>query len=706
MQALQTVTRAIMAVVFLGATSLAAWAGDDPNAPNMRITAAPPFGAEHLTALPRQNWITNGGNIYNWRYSPLDQINRKNVDELKGEWRTSMGSGAGPRNSGETQILAYKGTLYVSNGANDVFAMDVETGEIIWDYSAHPNPKAGAPVGWANRGVALGDGKVFLGTVDARLVALDQETGQVLWDIQAERWQDGFSITSAPLYYDDMVITGFSGGEYGIRGRVKAYDADTGELEWTFYTIPGPGQYGHDTWPGDSDAWKRGGAPVWQTPAVDPELGMIYFSTGNPAPDLHGGKRPGDNLFSVSIVALDVQTGEYEWHFQEVHHDLWDYDASNPVILFDAEIDGEMRKGLVQVSKTGWAYILDRKTGEPLIGIEEKPVAQEPRQATSPTQPFPKGDSIVPQSIDIPPQEITIDPKTKEAVNGGRIFTPFWKEPIAVKPGTMGGANWPPSSYDPETNHLYVCATDRISQFSVDAELDEPAPGEVYMGGRFTQAPAEDRGIFAALDVTTNELVWRRQWQDICYSGSVVTAGGLLFVGRNDGRLTALDKTNGEKLWEFMTDAGVNTTVTTFLHDGTQYVAVHAGGAAFAGSERGDTVWLFSREGTIGPVTEEEKAQAKAAAAEGGEAEKAAEMDFNLDRGEKLYMQACLVCHGKDGQGGQGGGAPLTQDLSVSRMVSVMRSGRDNMPPFGSQFSDAELQDIAGYVLKRMLAEN
>jgi quinohemoprotein ethanol dehydrogenase len=181
-----------------------------------------------------------------------------------------------------------------------------------------------------------------------------------------------------------------------------------GELVWTFYTVPGPGELGHDSWPQDSTAWQHGGAPVWQTPALDPELGLVYFSTGNPGPDLHGGVRPGDNLFSVSIVAVDAATGEYRWHFQQVRHDLWDYDSPNPVILFDAEYDGEPRKGLVQVSKTGWAYILDRETGEPLMGIEERPVPQEPRQATAATQPYPIGDAVVPQSIDIPPEGVDL----------------------------------------------------------------------------------------------------------------------------------------------------------------------------------------------------------------------------------------------------------------------------------------------------------
>jgi alcohol dehydrogenase (cytochrome c) len=685
------------ALVVLGSIA----AGADRN-----IAMSPAFSARELTALPRENWITNGGNVFNQRYSPLALLNRDNVANLKALWRTSMGSGAGPNNSGQAQILVYEGVLYVVNGANDVFAMDVDTGAILWTYRGNPDPRAGVPMGRSSRGVAMGDGKIFVGLLDARLVALDQRTGEVVWEIAAERWQDGFSITSAPLYYDGMVITGFSGGEMASRGRVKAFDADDGELRWTFNTVPGPGEFGHDTWPRDSDAWRFGGAPVWQTPSVDPELGLVYFSTGNPGPDLHGGVRPGDNLFSVSIVAVDAQSGAYRWHFQQVHHDIWDYDSPNPIVLFDAPYGGAMRKGLVQVSKTGWAYILDRATGEPLIGIEERPVIQEPRQATSPTQPYPVGDAIVPQSIDIPPEGSSVVPSGASVVNDGKIFTPFWTEPIAVKPGTMGGANWPPSSYDPETHWLYVCASDRINSFSVDEDLEAPVANQVYMGGRFTQAAADDRGILAALDLTTNRLVWRQQWREICYSGSVVTAGGLLFVGRNDGRLTALDKRNGKLLWEFMTDAGVNTTVTTFEHRGEQRVVVHAGGGVFAGATRGDGIWMFSPSGTMkslpagGPVF-----GGAAGGAFGRPARAPSEpRAVDVEHGGRIYAEACVACHGEAGDGGHGGGPTLLGGLAPETILAIASAGRNTRPGFGSVYSEADLRDVTSYVLDVLAA--
>ena len=393
-----------------------------------------------LVAPPVDSWPTNGGNWYNQRYSPLTAINRDNVAGLKGVWRARLeGSGVGPQYSGEAQPLVVGGVVYIATGANDVFAIDVATGAILWSYKANLDPaNKSVCCSWTNRGVAVGAGKVYAGQLDGKLVALDQATGAVAWSIQAERWQEGLTITSAPLFYDGLVITGFAGAELGVRGRVKAYDARDGKLVWTFYTIPAPGERGHETWPQDNEIWRHGGGTVWQTPALDPELSLLFFSTGNPGPDFNGGVRAGDNLFTSSIVALDAKTGAYRWHYQQVHHDIWDFDSANPVVLFDLAIDGVPRKGLAQASKTGWVYILDRTTGEPLVGIDERPVPQEPRQLTAATQPHPRGDAFAPQSVAIAPEGYAL-------VNGGRIFTPFWTDYVVAKPGIGGGANWPPS---------------------------------------------------------------------------------------------------------------------------------------------------------------------------------------------------------------------------------------------------------------------
>lgn len=658
------------------------------------IQDAPAFSAEELLALPREGWLTNGGNLYNQRYSPLTQINKQTVSSLKAVWRTHLnGSGLDPIYSGEGQPIVYDGVLYVATGEDDVFALSLATGEILWSFDAGLDPSIDVICcGWNNRGVAIGDGKVFVGLLDNRLMALDQKTGETVWSVQTERWEDGFSITSAPLYYNGMVITGYAGAEFGVRGRVKAYDATSGELIWTFYTIPGPGEYGHDTWPQDNEVWTKGGATVWNTPAVDPELNLLYFSTGNPGPDFNGSVRGGDNFFTNSVVAIDITTGEYRWHFQEIHHDIWDYDASNPVVLFDVEIDGVLRKGLAQVNKTGWVYILDRITGEPLIGIEERPVPQEPRQLTSATQPYPIGDAVVPQELDIALEGAPL-------INQARIFTPFFgPEGVVITPGGFGGANWPPSSYDPERQTLFVCATDRPGFYRgghLDNEIAED--GDLYTGGLFGFAEIGINGIIAAMDMTTNTIKWRYRWQDQCYSGTTATAGGLVFVGRNDGRLTALDADTGMQLWEFQTDAGVNTSVSVFEHEGQQYVAAFSGGSLFANSRRGDSIWLFSLNGNLESLPAEAMVEAGVTT----------QIDFtpasgnsDLANGEELFIRNCVACHGEDGKGGHGGGAVLENLASFADVQERVARGRNLMPPFAAAFSAEDIRDVAGFVFR------
>jgi alcohol dehydrogenase (cytochrome c) len=647
---------------------------------------APSFAGSSLTA-PRKDWPTNGGDWYNRRYAPLEEINRQTVGNLQGVWRARLnGSGFGPKYSAEAQPIYFDGVLYVATPANDVFAIDVDSGQFLWVYEAKLDSAISTVCcGWTNRGVAIGDRKVYVGQLDGKLVALDQRTGAVAWSIQAERWQDGYTITTAPLYYDGLVITGFAGAEFGVRGRVKAYDASTGALVWTFYTIPGPGEIGHDTWPQDNEIWRSGGGTVWQTPALDSALGLVYFSTGNAGPDFNGAVRAGDNLFSASIVALDVRTGKYRWHFQEVHHDLWDYDAPNPVVLFDLEIDGVQRKGLAQAGKTGWVYLLDRTNGTPLLGIEERPVPQEPRQATAATQPVPVGDAFVPLSMEVAPEGF-------ELVNRGGIFTPYWTDYVVAKPGLRGGANWPPSSFDVETGYFYVCAADSASAFRAwDIPDALPPAGEFYIGGNFGTNPLPVFGIFAALDLRTNKLVWQQHWSERCLSGSVATAGGLVFVGRNDGRLTALDSATGAKRWEFQTGAGVNAPPTVFEHEGREYVAVVSGGHV-QGGPHGDSVWLFSLDGTLGQV---------APAAQQPVAQVSSNVDtpISLDAGRAAFVNSCVFCHGADGTGGHGGPA-FTTALSAAEIRRTVSAGRNQMPAFGTLLDESAVANVSAWVVE------
>ncbi len=636
--------------------------------------------AETLSALPTIDWLTNGGDLFNRNFSALDEITTDNVNRLGPVWRTHLnGSGVAQKYSGEAQPIVHEGVMYIITGADDVFALSIETGEILWSEEANlTDAIATICCGWTSRGVGFGEDKIFIGQLDGVLKALDKNTGDEIWSIQAESWEEGYTITSAPLYFEGMVITGFAGAEYAARGRIKAYSAADGSLLWTFYTVLGPGEFGHDTWPADNAAWRTGGGTVWHTPAVDAELGMIYFSTGNPAPDYNGAVRAGDNLFTASIVALDVYSGEYRWHFQEVHHDIWDYDAPNPVVLFDLDYNGVPRKGLAQAGKTGWLYILDRTNGTPLIGIEERPVPQEPRQATAATQPYPIGEPFVAQTLDVAPEGYRL-------VNNGALFTPFWEEPVMLR---RGDANWPPSTVDPNKGVMYICAGERQAAYTVRADLAAADPGDPYSGGSMRFAPFEVTGIVTAMDLRTNRKLWSQRWPSRCYSGLVATAGNLLFAGRNDGRFTALDARDGTKLWEFMTDAGVNAPATIFEHNGKQHVAVFSAGNLLARATRGDSVWVFALQ---------EASQADEAA-NSNELTASSASAPNAE-GQRLYLDICQFCHGRSGEGGHDG-MPLRNldTLTTSAVADIIRNGRNTMPAFATMFSAAQIQALAEHV--------
>jgi quinohemoprotein ethanol dehydrogenase len=665
--------RYLYAVLALTVAAANAMAGD-----------APAFTEQQLSQDPQSNWITNGGSVFNQRYSPLNEINTRNVGQLKADWRTHLsGSGMGPPYSGEAQPIVYDGTIYIPTGADDVFALDVESGKQLWAYQSGLNKQVSTVCcGWTSRGVAIGEGKVFLGRLDGKLVALDQRTGKEVWSVQAERWEDGYTITSAPLYYDGMVITGFAGSEFLSRGRVRAFSAKDGKSLWTFYTVPGPGEFGHNSWPQQGNAWEHGGATVWQTPAVDPKLGLIYFSTGNPGPDFDGSQRKGDDLFTVSIVALDVKTGKYRWHFQQVHHDLWDYDSPSPVVLFDIDLKGQRRAAIAEIGKTGWVYILDRVTGKPLIGIDEKSVPQDPRQQTAATQPFPVGDPVVAHEIDIPPAGFRL-------VNGGGIFTPYWDTPVVAKPSPLGGTNWPPSSLDPRQGYLFVCAIDGMGRFLATPVKDAKGGAET-LGGVFGFADLPITGIFAAVDMHTNKIIWRQRWKDTCYSGSAATGGDLVFTGRNDGRFVALDSRNGDVLWEYQTGAGVNATASVFAYKGHEKVVIYSAGNMFGGTPAGDSVFMFSLAGTLGPQDPPAAPTAMAV--------KVSVKDADTHNGAQVFSHLCSACHGEEGKGGHGGGPDITGIASADLVATTVTNGRGNMPPLAISLTPNEIRDVAVFV--------
>jgi quinohemoprotein ethanol dehydrogenase len=555
------------------------------------LAAGIPGGDPELRQPASREWLHVGGDWSNSRYSTLAQITRDNVKTLKGAWVTHLGSGLGAKYSLETTPIVKDGVMYLTTGNDDVFALDARTGALIWEHKSGIDQNISTVCcGWDNRGVAVGDGKLFLGQLDGRFVALDAKSGKLLWQTQIGKWQDGYTITSAPAYYRGVVYTGISGGDRSARGKLTALDAKTGKELWHFWTAAGPGERGGDTWPSPNDpdrekahAYEHGGANVWQAPAIDPDLGLIYFSTGQPGPDAVGvgSKRPGDNLYSSSIIALHLD-GSHAWHFQMVHHDLWDFDCPSPVVLFDQVYGGVLRKGIAEACKTGWIYILDRTNGKPLIGIDEKPVEQDRRVATSPTQPIPRGDALIPQC-----------PQPLAGWTTKCIFGVIYDMPILMSPGGNGGTNWAPMAYSPQTGFFYVTAADR-PQSRILRQLGKSVGPPV--GAKYS-------GTLSAVDSRTNKIVWQKK---LPYSigqgsGALATASGLIFHGQPDGNFQAYDARSGDLLWQWQTGAGADAPAITYEIDGEQYVAIAAGGVAIqTTSANSDIIWAFSLNGSPG----------------------------------------------------------------------------------------------------------
>jgi quinohemoprotein ethanol dehydrogenase len=703
---------------------------EEPTSSESEIAEAPAFTTDELEAEAGDNWITNGGSTANHRFSALDEIDADNVAELKGDWMTKIGSEAtAAKFSAEGQALEYEGTIYISDGADDVFAMDASTGKILWEYKPKLPPEPLGSViccGWDNRGVALGEGMVFLSQLNGEQIALDQQTGKVKWATPIVKPGSGYSITSAPLYYDGKLYVGGSGGEYGIRGRLTALDSKTGKIDWRFYTIPGPGEVGHDSWPANNDSWKRGGAGIWNTPTVDPKLNMVYFSTSNASPDYYGAERAGDNLFAASIVALNAETGKYEWHYQQVHHDMWDLDSPSPTVFVDGEMEGETREGIAQPSKTGMLYILDRKTGEPIFPIEEKPVPQDAKEKTAKTQPYttlPPFSPLKPTASMMKETEAGLeDPSTK--LIASPIFTPWAhnpKEVVVTAPDAVGGDNWPPSSFDPEKNMYFVCS--QSGTLGITPETAKYKKGEQFTGtAGFITNGFNSPGLLTAYDLGEGKIAWQKHFPESCYSGAVTTAGGLLFVGQNNGDLQAYDAESGELLWHFQTGAGANTTVTPFEDEGEEKIAFYAGGNSLAATPHGENFWVFSLNGTMeeqeGTEKEaegtehkeaegggkEEEATPEEESKEGGE-EAAAGGAGNAAAGMAVFDENCSICHGTTGHGGNGGPDLRTQPKAKTEAGAIeqVTKGGGGMPPFGGQLSEEEIKDVAAYVVQNIV---
>jgi quinohemoprotein ethanol dehydrogenase len=674
---------------------------------------APAFTASDLAA-PSNGWSTNGGSLTNQRYSPLTEINDTNVQNLKAIWETHVGGlGKAAKYSGEGQPIYWKGVLYVTTGNDDVSAISVKTGKIIWQHKSHISQKITTVCcGWLNRGVGMGNGLLYIGQLDGKVVALSQSTGEQVWTTQLVQWQKGATITGAPLYVDGKIYIGVVGADFGFRAFLQQIDAKTGKLGWRFYTIPGPNDPGGDTWPKGSKAYLRGGASVWSTPAVDPQLGLMYFSTGNAGNDWFGGDRAGMNLYASSIVALDLKTGKIKWHFQEVHHDIWDYDTPSPVVLFDAKTAaGKDVKGIGDPGKTGWLYLLDRTNGKPLYGITETKVPQDKAQKSWPTQPIPQTSAFIPHGA-VPAKDVARIKKERPktllkvpVVVAKTVFTPVPLGKLLIYgPGPSGGNNWEPSSYNPKTHMFYVCA--RISYLGVKAANVPFKTGQTFAGiGGIAGGFNEGSGTLTAIDATTGKVVWQHTWSDPCYSGTSTSAGNLVFVGRNSGKYEAYNATTGKRAWSFQTDAGANDVGTIFEDNGHQKIALLSFGNSLQATPHGDGVWLFGLNGTKGPA---KAPGAGKGTAHAGETNGGTTPAATIKAGQAVWSQNCAGCHGLSGHGANGGPDlrtfPNAKSLAV--VVKQVTNGGNGMPAFKGNLTPKQIAAVATYVTKKITNNN
>ncbi len=525
-----------------------------------------------------------GGDYGDQDYSSLAQIGSRNIGTLRGTWVDHFAEAASDP-AQESTPVAVGGDLYLQTSQGQVLAVNGATGAVLWTYESG--------FSGTERGVAVGDGVVFSALGGEHVVALNQRTGARLWQRQVGTpGQDtaaNGSQTPWTLYYHGLVLAGTeNGGGSGMRGHVYALRASNGSLAWSFASTD-PGTPGHRTWSGSS--WRLGGGDAWMPPAVDPQLGLIYMTLANPEPRTVGAAGPARNLYTNSVVALRWNTGQVAWHFQSVHHDLWDYDNEMAPVIASVRYGPADRTVVVYGSKTAWLYYLDAKSGRPVLRVRERHVPQLAAQATAPTQPIPAGDPLVP----VCPQR-TGASQVIPGYRGGCEFTPYLNQPVMVAPGRGGGGNWAPLSFDRRTGLLYDAASETDTAFS---------SGKPYGQPTFWPPAGERRGgVLDAIDPRTNKIVWQR---DTTYplangDGIVTTAGGLLFEGSPDGNLYARNAASGKVIWSWQTGTSIATTPVTYLAHGRQYVAVLA-----CGGNVPCNLWSFRLGGKLRPA----KAQAK-----------------------------------------------------------------------------------------------
>lgn len=541
--------------------------------------------AVSLRSQAPEDWPTVAGSG-NMRYSPLSQITAQNIRQLGAAWKSDALDAAA---SSRAMAVVRNGVMFFT-APPFVYAIDAKTGKTIWKFGARPPAGAGRGRGAAGapnssparEGVAVADGLVFVGMSDARVVALREKTGDVAWSkyVGDNPRDKGQVISGAPLYAAGLVSFGLS-ADNGWRGQIVALDPKTGNEAWRFFAIPGVGERGHDTWPA-TDTWKRGGGAVWLVGTDDPSTGSIYYVTGNGVPQLGGENRAGDNLYLCSVVALDAKTGALKWHYQVIHHDVWEADIASSPVLFDAQIDGRARKGIAAIRADGYLFMLDRETGKPLMKVDERKVPTDALQKSSPTQPFPAGADRVLDDCDAWRTRPT--PKGFEI---GCFFTPA----AVQKPNVLApnyGMRVAPMSFSPQTGYFYTTGAAGLTWLR---RADDPHFFSNSFNQRVPGINALNYGVLAAIDSRTDKVVWKKEYRPGRPSGAMTTAGGLLFQAAPDGNLEALDPKTGDRLWRFQTGSAGGPAFTYDL-GGEQYVATISGSA----------VWAFKLGGSLPPA--------------------------------------------------------------------------------------------------------
>ncbi len=511
---------------------------------SLPLQAQVPFERIVKASSEPSNWLTYSGNYQAYRFSGLDQITAANVAGLKPLWVYQLDE----KGEFETSPIVVDGIMYITEPPSVVTAIDARSGRRLWTYRKQlPKDIKTLGFGRVNRGVAILDDAVYFGTLDSHLVALDARSGAVLWDVQVADNKTGHCITGAPLAVENKIVTGISGGEAGIRGFLDAYDAKTGKRIWRLWTIPTQGEPGVETWAGES--WKTGGGPTWVTGSYDPESNLIYWGTGNPGPDWNGDSRAGDNLYTCSLLAIAADSGKLRWHFQFTPHDVHDWDATEIPLLLDLDVRGQTRKVVAMANRNAFYYLLDRKTGEFLLGT---PYAK---------QTWAKG-------LDDKGRPMVL-PHTEPTEEGNLIY-----------PSLQGATNWFSPSYSAATKLFYV-AVRAMGSYYYKSEADFK-PGTFFgAGGERALNGDKAYGAIRALEANSGHQKWEFKLLSPSWAGVMSTAGGLVFGGSSEGNFFALDAMTGKPLWDFQTGGSINANPVSFMVEGKQRVAIAAGHSLF-----------------------------------------------------------------------------------------------------------------------------